>query len=135
MKKISSSFFTILILLPLFSSCFLFIQNASAEAIKLNNEYPVFPGGIDIKTEEGQKLNSIVAWLYYAIIGISGFTALIMIIYGGVQYLTSAGNPAAIGGAQDRIKSALLGLLIIFASFIIIQTINPDLTILKLPNP
>ncbi len=133
MKKISSSICTIIIFLQLFSSCFLFVQNASA--IELNNQYPVFPGGIDINKSENQQLNSIVAWLYYAIIGISGFTTLIMIIWGGVQWLTSTGNPSAIGDAQDRIKSALLGLLIIFASFIIIQTINPDLTILKLPNP
>lgn len=134
MKKISSFIFTILIFLPLSSSCFLFIQNASAQAINLNNEYPVFPGGIDITTEEGQQLNSIVAWLYYAIIGISGFVAFVMLIFGGVQWLTSAGNPTAISDAKDRIKSALLGLLIIFASFIIIQTINPTLTILRLPN-
>jgi len=131
MKKFSSSLFVILIFLPLFVSCFLFVQNASA--IDLNNTYPVFPGGIDINQEKDQGLNSLIAWFYYASIGLSGFIALIMIIYGGVQYLISAGNPTAISEAKDRIKSALLGLLIIFASFMIIQTINPDLTVLKLP--
>jgi hypothetical protein len=134
MKKFSSSIFIILSLLLLLSSCFIFVQSASADPIHLNNTYPMFPGAPDITTEQGQQLNSLIAWFYYAIISISGFIAFLMIIFGGVQYLASAGNPTAISEAKDRIKSALLGLLIIFASFMIIQTINPTLTILKLPS-
>ena len=75
-------------------------------------------------------LNQIVAWFYYFIIGVAGLAAFVMLVTGGVRYLTSAGNPSAIGDAKDRIKSALLGLLIILMSWLILQVINPDLTVL-----
>jgi len=76
-------------------------------------------------------LNQIVAWFYYFIIEVAGLAAFVMLVTGGVKYLTSAGNPSAIGDAKDQIKSALLGLLIILGSWLILQVVNPELTILK----
>lgn len=100
-------------------------------AIDLNLEdYPEF-GGLDL--DEDQNLNQIVAWFYYFIVGIAGFAAFVMMIVGGFQYLTSAGNPAQISDAKDRILKALLGLLIILASWLILQVINPELIILTEP--
>jgi len=61
------------------------------------------------------------------IIGIICFGAL---LYGGFRYLTSAGKPAAIADAKDQIFSALLGLIILFSSYIILTTINPELVII-----
>ena len=81
----------------------------------------------------GMDLGKLIAWLYYFIIGISGFAAFIMLIWGGVQWLTSAGNPSKMGEARDRIGSALLGIVIILASWLILNTIDPNLTIIKLP--
>jgi len=75
-------------------------------------------------------LNQIVAWFYYFIIGVAGLAAFVMLVTGGVKYLTSAGSPSAISDAKDQIKSALLGLLIILMSWLILQVINPDLIIL-----
>ena len=99
--------------------------------LELNLDYPTF-GGIDIDCKDpsakcGQDLPSLVAWFYYFIIGISGFAAFIMIVWGGVQWMTSAGNPTATTEAKDRIQQALLGLLLILASFLILQVINPEL--------
>ncbi len=119
MKKILTSIFSILfLLLPAVSS-----------ALELN--YPIF-GGYTLTLD--MNLNKLVAWFYYFIVGIAGLSAFIMLIWGGFQYLTSAGNPTAIGDAKDRIKSALLGLLIILTSWLILQVINPDLTTLNLPQ-
>ncbi len=79
-------------------------------------------------------LGKLIAWLYYFIIGISGFAAFLMIIFGGVQWLTSVGNPSQMGAAKDRITSALLGIVIILASWLILNTINPNLTTIKMPG-
>ena len=65
------------------------------------------------------------------IIGIVVFGAL---LYGGFRYLTSAGKPAAISDAKDQIFSAILGLIILFSSYIILTTINPELTIIGEPG-
>lgn len=65
------------------------------------------------------------------IIGLICFGAL---LYGGFRYLTSAGNPAAMADAKDQIFSALLGLIILFSSYLILTTINPELVILGEPK-
>jgi len=118
------------ILLTIISLCLL-LPSVSLAAISLNLNYPSF-GGFDLNTN--QNLDQIVAWFYYFIVGISGFAAFIMLVWGGFQYLTSAGNPTQISDAKDRMQKALLGLLLILASWLILQVINPDLTILKTPS-
>lgn len=65
------------------------------------------------------------------IIGIICFGAL---LYGGFRYLTSAGKPAAMADAKDQIFSALLGLIILFSSYLILTTINPELVIFIEPG-
>lgn len=108
----------------------------SVSAIKLNLTYPVLPGAPDINCDPGkceQGLDDVVAWLYVLIVTISGLAAFVMIVWGGVQWMTSAGNPTKTSDAKDRIQKALLGLLLVLASFLILQVINPDLTLLRLP--
>ena len=100
--------------------------------IELNLEYPEF-GGIDINNDKSQDINQIIVWLYYFIIGISGFSAFFMFVWGGFKWSSSAGDPTAIGEATDMIKSAAIGVLIILSSYLILQTINPELTTLNLP--
>ena len=62
---------------------------------------------------------------------IGGLLALSIIIYGGVLYSASGGNPGRMGEAKKWIASALFGLALLFSSFLILNTINPDLTNLK----
>jgi len=100
-------------------------------AINLNLDYPTLPGGLDINTR--QDLPGIVAWLYVFIVGIAGLAAFVMIVWGGVKWMSSQGNPTQTTEARDIIKSALLGLLLVLVSFLILQIINPELTLLKNP--
>ena len=123
MKKNFLLFFSILsLLLPSLSI---------AGNISLNLNYPSF-GGFDL--DEKQNLNEIIAWFYYFIIAIAGLAVFAMLVWGGVSWLTSAGNPTRTSEAKDRISSALLGLLIILGSYLILRLINPELTILNLPQ-
>jgi len=119
MKKVITSVFLI---------SFLLVRAASL-ALELN--YPEFGG---YQVELGMDLNRLIAWFYYFIVGIAGLAAFVMLVWGGVQWLTSAGNPSKIGDAKDKINSALLGLLIILGSWLILQVINPDLITLNLPT-
>ena len=105
-----------------------------AFAINLNLEYPIPPGAPDINTAEGQTLPGIIAWFYYFIVWIAGLAAFAMIVWGGVQYLTSAGDPTKMADAMNRIKNAVLGLVIVLASVLILQTISPEFTILVDPK-
>ena len=104
-----------------------------SSALELN--YPEF-GGLDLdeiwEDKEGEvDLTQLVAWLYYFLVGIAGFAAFTMIVWGGFQWLTSAGSPSKIADATDRIYSALLGLIIILSSYLVLKVINPELIALN----
>lgn len=120
MQKLSLFFLLLLLMTP-----------TATGAISLNLDYPTLPGGLDINDRQG--LTDIIAWLYVFLVGISGLAAFIMIVWGGVQWMSSQGNPTATSDAKDRIKMALLGLLLVLASFLILQIINPELTLLRSP--
>jgi len=53
------------------------------------------------------------------------------IVYNGVNYLLAAGNPAKLADAKDGIVSALFGGVILLGTFIIFNTINPQMVILE----
>jgi len=110
----------------------LFLLSPSVStAIDLNLDYPEI-GGFDLNTDQG--LDQVIAWLYYFVITIAGMAVFAMLVWGGFTWLTSTGDPSKISNAKDRIYSALLGLALILGSFLIMQTINPELTVLKLPE-
>ena len=130
--KIKTNFKLIsLLLLALLLACSFVLKARADEIIKLNLDYPEI-GGIDI--DHDQDINQIIVWLYYFIVGISGFSAFFMFVWGGFQWTSSAGNPSAIAEATDKITSAAIGVLIILSAYLILQVINPELTTLKLPG-
>ena len=99
-----------------------------------NNLNLCYPEIQNLKIELGMNLNELIAWFYYFIVGISGLAAFFMLVWGGFTWLTSAGSPAKISEAKECINSAVLGLIIILASFLILKVINPELITLRLPG-
>jgi hypothetical protein len=55
------------------------------------------------------------------LLGIVGSLTLVMFIYGGVMFLISAGSAEAVGKAKKIIVAAVVGLIIVFSSYLIIQ--------------
>jgi len=127
MKKIVFLLFFAALLLPQVASAI----HIPDHALPLNLDYPSF-GGFDINEDQG--LAQIVAWFYALLVGLSGLAAFIMIVWGGIQWMTSAGDPTRTSDAKDRIQKALLGLLLVLASFLILQTINPEFNTLRVPS-
>jgi len=64
-------------------------------------------------------------------LGIVGIVAAIVLMLGGIIWLTAAGSSSKIEQAKDMITSSLVGMFILFGSWIILRTINPDLVNLK----
>ena len=52
-----------------------------------------------------------------------GIIAVIMMIWGGVQYITSAGNPTAAKKGRDTILYSAVGLLVVILAAVIINTV------------
>jgi hypothetical protein len=75
--------------------------------------------------------NSYINALYALAISIAALVAVIKIIIAGVKYMMSD-VVSSKGAAKEDIQSALLGLLIIAAAYLILNQINPNLTTSKL---
>jgi len=79
----------------------------------------------DAKYEEGNyQLNdfvSIATWAAQWILGIIGSLTLLMFIYGGFIFLISGGSKEKISEAKKIITAAIIGLIIVFASYMIIR--------------
>lgn len=55
------------------------------------------------------------------IIGVLGILAVIVIIFGGVQYMTSTGDAAKVKKAKDTILYGVIGLIIVILAFAIVN--------------
>lgn len=77
----------------------------------------------------GQYLQVIYVWA----VRIAAILAVVVIMVGGLLWLTSAGADR-LGKAKELIGNAVIGLLIAVGSYLILQTINPDLVRLSLPR-
>ncbi|MDD5606845.1 MAG: pilin [Candidatus Pacebacteria bacterium] len=117
------------ILLALFL-CFFYISIALAENFKLELTYPFLEG-----TEVS--LPNYVNYIFKFSIIVIGFIIFGTLIYAGIKYITSFGDPGKYNEAKKGILSAFLGGAILLSAFLIFQTINPnlsDLTADQLPT-
>lgn len=64
-------------------------------------------------------LTNVIYWL----ILFSGTVALVMLIVSGIRFITSGGDAKTVEAAKKAITYAILGLLIVFLSFFILNTI------------
>jgi len=77
-------------------------------------------------------LNDFIVKLIKILFPLAGILAFVMIVWAGFEYATSGGDTNKQKDAQDRIANAIIGLVLLFAFYLIIYTINPD--ILKTQN-
>lgn len=72
-------------------------------------------------------IQAVVASLINIAFMAAGLVAIIFLIIGGFRYITSSGNQEAIEGAKATIFNAIIGLIIIFLSFLIVNYILGEL--------
>jgi|GEM_PF-2740698 len=60
------------------------------------------------------------------VIGIAGALAVIMIMIGGIQYITSATGMGKSDG-KEKLYDAVIGLLLVIGAYTILYTVNPNL--------
>ncbi len=71
----------------------------------------------------GGGLRGLVLTIINYFLGFLGLLAVIMIIYGGVTYVSSAGKDEAVGNAKKIIMYSIVGIIIILLSFVIVNTV------------
>jgi len=71
-------------------------------------------------TTIGDVITSILPYLFTG----AGLVLLLYLILGGLQLMTSRGDPKAVEAAKGKITNALLGFIVVFASFWIVQLVG-----------
>lgn len=82
-------------------------------------------------------IGEVVATLISAVLGFLGVIFIILIIVAGFKWMTAGGNDENVKKAQTAIKNALIGLIIVLASYAITYTIFSRLPFSAggMPNP
>ena len=76
------------------------------------------PAGADVSLPT--YIGCIYEFATYLAVGL----AILMIIWGGYKYITSAGNPEALGEAKEIIGGAIIGLLVLGLGYLILSNIG-----------
>jgi len=58
-----------------------------------------------------------------ALVGFTGVLAFMFFIIGGITLLTSAGNPEKVKKGQQMLVWAVIGIIVVFSSYIIIRVV------------
>ena len=96
------------------------LQNGLCQGATLNVD-PNVPCTIQTVGQEGtDKVNSIITTVINVFSIVVGVVAVIMIIIGGLKYITSGGDSGNITGAKNTILYAVIGLVVVaLAQFIV----------------
>lgn len=72
-------------------------------------------------------LSSYLSGMIKLLIALGAATAILFAIIGGTRYVAASINPSAKKDALERIWNALIGLTIMLTSYLLLNSINPDL--------
>lgn len=69
--------------------------------------------------------------IYKYAIGAVGILATVVLMFGGILWLTAGGNQERVTNAKSWITASLTGLVLTLCSYLILATVNPALTTFK----
>jgi len=72
-------------------------------------------------------IGEYIGGIYNYAIGIVGILAAVVLMFGGVIWLTAGGSPEKVKEAKSWIGASLSGLVLMLCSYMILYQINPDL--------
>ena len=75
-----------------------------------------------------------VSGIYKYLIIFSITFAIVMIMIGGIQYTFGGASQNQISKGKDRIKNGVTGLVLLLMTYMILYTVNPNLTLLQTPD-
>ena len=104
------------------------VPSISFAAVQISTS---IPGGVYSTSSVG--IGAYVGNFYAFALWAGGILAFAVVVFGGVKYMVSVGNPSNQEDAKEWIKSALLGVLLLAGAYFILNLINPQLTNLTPP--
>ena len=104
-----------------------FVSLSTIQALELDLSFAE-PGVAD------SNIAGYIVRIYQFGVGIAGVLAVGMIVAGAIYYSVSAGNPDKQRDAKGMITGALWGIALLLGSFLILNTINPQIVKLEPPG-
>ncbi|MDD5016177.1 MAG: hypothetical protein PHW73_13965, partial [Atribacterota bacterium] len=110
----------------LFSTTFFCLPITKVFALQLNVDYPALPNGPGITAQ-----SNVPEYLKY-VFDMGMFVGMVALIFSlaiaGIFYFLSPAIPGALAKAKDRVFGAFSGFLILLSVYLIVTTINPNLS-------
>ncbi len=72
----------------------------------------------------GAKIGEIISRLLPYFFTAAGILLLLYLLYGGISLMLSGGDPKAIQSARSKITGALIGFVIVFSAYWLVQIIG-----------
>jgi len=72
-------------------------------------------------------LPSFISSVYSFSLTVVGIAVFVQMIRAGFMWLTAAGNMATAGKAKTMMTNAVIGAILLFAAYLILYVVNPDL--------
>ncbi|MCX6796684.1 MAG: hypothetical protein NTW06_04285, partial [Candidatus Falkowbacteria bacterium] len=82
-------------------------------------------------TNNTQTIAEYIKQIYKYLIGIVAIVAVVVMMLGGIIWITAGGNPSRVGEAKSWITASLTGLILVMFSYVILKTVNPELVNFK----
>jgi len=76
---------------------------------------------------QGENLNNVFKTVANIMLFIVGAVAVIMLIIGGLRYVTSNGDQNAVTGAKNTILYAIIGIVVAFLAFAAVNFVTDQL--------
>ncbi len=105
-KTLSSAFIGLAITMSanvIFNTIRIVLKGSTTSSVSVD-------GGVTlVQTDTGLLVTSIIQW----IMGVAGVVCAVFVVYGGISYTTSAGDPGKLARAKNAITYAIIGLIIV----------------------
>ncbi len=121
-KKVTKQFFILLVLtimltLPFFS--FAQISNSSiTNRLEKTGEFAGF------SQADETSLARTIGGIVNVVLSFLGIVFVILVILGGYQWMTAGGNEEQVSKAKDRIKNAVIGLIVVTSAYAIWMVVD-----------
>lgn len=97
------------------------VRGLRAALVALILTFPLTVAAQSMRPLGSVTLQVIIGRIINSILGALGSIALFMFVYGGIVWMTAAGNDEKIKKAKNTIVYAVLGLIMTFLSFVIVR--------------
>lgn len=87
----------------------------------MNVDYSGLQKAAGLKFESAGSIGSIISAAIPYILAIAGIILLLNLLWGGISLMLTRGDPKAIEAAKAKITTSLIGFIIVFVAYWIVQ--------------